>query len=79
MKRLAEVEEQVDENTDYVKAFEKEVIRNFDVTRRQIVDLHEMVDEVMWNAGIQFAFKVQLSYLFSEYVLIPYQLLNVGS
>jgi len=49
------------------------------VTRRQIVDLHEMVDEVMWNAGIQFAFKVQLSYLFSEFVLIPYQLLNVGS
>lgn len=47
MKRLAEVEEEVDENTDYVKAFEKEVIRNFDVTRKQIVDLHEMVDEVM--------------------------------
>ena len=59
MKRLSEVEEEVDENTDYVKAFKKEVIRNFDVTRKQIVDLHEMVDAVMWNAGIQFALIVQ--------------------
>jgi len=45
---LDEVEEEVDQNTDYINALEREVMRNFDVTGKRIVDVHEMVDEVMW-------------------------------
>ena len=47
MARLAEVEKKVKANTDRINDMGGAIMRKFDITAKQLRDLHEMVNEVL--------------------------------